>query len=156
MIIDGGRTSIGVESTVTDVTGSTVTILRPGGVTREMLSSVTKVLPCAGDEIKHRSPGTRHRHYAPNIPLILWENRDEDAFSRVRGVRWSYMGVTPPPPGAFKTAMFQSINEYARGLFSALRDLESTGASAIVAELPADVGLGSAVRNRLLRAAGAE
>ena len=156
MIIDGGRTSIGVESTVADVTGGTVTILRPGGVTREMLSSAAKVSSCAADEIKGRSPGTRHRHYAPSIPLILWESRGEDAFLRVRGAKWSYIGITPPPPGAFKTAMFQSMDEYARGFFSALRDLESTGASAIVAELPEDFGLGSAVRNRLMRAAGDE
>ncbi|MDR3355011.1 MAG: threonylcarbamoyl-AMP synthase [Synergistaceae bacterium] len=153
MIIDGGPASIGVESTVIDVTGGAVTILRPGGVTREMLSSVTEVSPCAGDEIKRRSPGTRHRHYAPNIPLILW--RSGDAPSVVCGVKWCYMGITPPPPGAFKTAMFRSMDEYAHCLFSALRDLESTGASAILAELPEDSGLGSAVRNRLMRAAGA-
>ncbi|MDR1483003.1 MAG: threonylcarbamoyl-AMP synthase [Synergistaceae bacterium] len=153
MIIDGGPTPIGVESTVVCVTGDTATILRPGGVTREMLSLVTEVADCPEDEdeIKRRSPGTRHRHYAPSIPLILSEDRGD--LSSVCGGKWCYMGITPPPPGAFKTAMFQSVDEYAHGMFSALRDLESTGASAIIAELPEDRGLGAAVRNRLMRAA---
>ncbi|MDR1965180.1 MAG: threonylcarbamoyl-AMP synthase, partial [Synergistaceae bacterium] len=64
MIIDGGEPSVGVESTVIDATEGPVSILRPGGVTREMLSAVVDV-DDLGSSSPYRSPGTRHRHYAP-------------------------------------------------------------------------------------------
>jgi L-threonylcarbamoyladenylate synthase len=156
MIIDGGPASIGVESTVVDATGTSPAILRPGGVTREMLRQVASVDDDPDDDMKHRSPGTRHRHYAPLIPVLLWAGCDRGIFTEHEGTKWCYVGMKPPPQGSLKTAVFDSIEDYARGLFAALRDLESAGGELIIAELPEDSGLGSAVRNRLTRAAGIE
>jgi L-threonylcarbamoyladenylate synthase len=161
LIIDGGPADIGLESTVVDATSDAAAILRHGGVTREMLEAFADVMEDADDEMKFRSPGTRHRHYAPSVPLWIWERgcRDGAFFARAAGRRWSYVGIAEPPCGAdgpSRKILFESVREYGRGLFSALRSLESGGAGLIVAELPPDGGLGRAVRDRLRRAAGTE
>lgn len=73
VVIDAGPTDVGVESTVVDVTGPALVLLRPGGLPVEELIAVEDVVLPQGEEIKRRSPGTRHRHYAPSVPLVLWE-----------------------------------------------------------------------------------
>ena len=159
IILDSGSAVIGLESTVVDATGDAVAILRPGWVTREMLSSVVKLADEANHELLHRSPGTRHRHYAPDIPLLLWDGEGEELFALPSGEKWCYMGIKEPPiqpEQNMQKIIFCSIEEYAKGLFAALRELESRGADKIIAELPEGRGLGEAVRNRLLRASGSE
>ena len=150
MIIDGGRTAIGVESTVVDATGENVSILRPGGITREMLESVADI---AGEEsaLTRRSPGTRHRHYAPSAEVRLWECEGFDVFQN--SGKWCYIGMRTPPDGFIKKITFDTPENYARGLFSALRELERCGASIIIADIPDSEGLGEAIRNRLFHAA---
>ena len=151
MIIDGGRTAIGLESTVVDATGENISILRPGGVTREMLESIASVDPDSATN-SHRSPGTKYRHYAPSLEVRLWEGDGLEVFAKSRG--WCYVGMRTPPSGCVKKIIFGTPGEYARGLFSALRELERCGASVIIADLPESAGLGEAIRNRLSRAAG--
>ena len=151
MIIDGGRTAIGVESTVADATGENIFILRPGGVTREMLKAVADVAD-DGSALTRRSPGTRHRHYAPSVEVRLWEREGLEIFQNISG--WCYVGVRTPPDGYIKKITFDTPENYARGLFSALRELESCGASVIIADVPDNAGLGEAIRNRLSHAAG--
>ena len=122
-------------------TGGRAVLLRPG----------------AGEE---RSPGTRDRHYAPSIPVILVEAgkaRTGEPGLPGGGAPAAYVGMSPPPAGVVAAARFASVEEYAKGLFSALRELERSGAEVILAELPAGEGVGLAVRDRLARAAsGAE
>ncbi|MDR1651083.1 MAG: threonylcarbamoyl-AMP synthase, partial [Synergistaceae bacterium] len=122
MIIDGGVTAIGVESTVIDATEDGVVILRPGGVTREMLERIADVAPDGAHADGRRSPGTRHRHYAPSVAMRLWETQGYDIFSGALD-GWCYLGQRRPPDGAVKAIIFDSPEEYARGLFSALREL---------------------------------
>jgi L-threonylcarbamoyladenylate synthase len=77
LIIDGGECELGIESTVLDLTQSKPAILRPGAVTREMLSELLPDITCAygkKDAAKEgitRSPGTKYRHYAPRVPAVL-------------------------------------------------------------------------------------
>ncbi|GHV28734.1 threonylcarbamoyl-AMP synthase [Synergistales bacterium] len=154
MIIDGGETEVGVESTVADATGDGVIILRPGGVTREMLSEAARVLTPGGAPLR-RSPGTRHRHYAPAVPLLPHRRGDVSSFAPL-GRRWCYIGMTEPPEEGeppLKKILFASAEDYAKGLYSTLRELE-TLCDVIVAELPEGGALGEAVRDRLKRAAG--
>ncbi|MDR1471468.1 MAG: threonylcarbamoyl-AMP synthase [Synergistaceae bacterium] len=156
MIIDGGHAAIGIESTVIDATEGTVTILRPGGVTREMLEQIVDVEESGEREIKHRSPGTRHRHYAPSIPLFLWDGDGTDVFRAEGGVKWCYMGLRIPPDGSVRSVRFDSLDEYGRNLFAVMRELETCGAELIIADLPGAAGLGEAIRNRLTRASAAD
>lgn len=161
LILDAGPTAVGVESTVLDVTGDHPVLLRPGGVSLEDLDeAVGPVLLPTGSEGEGRSPGTRYRHYAPSLPVILVEAgkaRAEGSHLPGQRARVAYVGMSPPPAGVMAAACFASVEEYAKGLFSALRELERSGAEVILAELPVGEGVGLAVRDRLARAAsGAE
>jgi len=158
IILDAGPTDVGVESTVLDVTGNVPFLLRPGGVSIESIrEAVGDVVLSPGGKGSERSPGTRYRHYAPSIPVILldqegcWKNdlRVEEAGSRI-----AYVGVSPAPLPVFAQVRFGSVKLYASGLFSALREMERSGAGVILAELPPEDGVGLAVRDRLRRAAG--
>ena len=154
MILDGGPTSIGLESTVVDTTGDAVAILRPGGVTKEMLAQMADLSEEDEERLAFRSPGTRYRHYAPTLPLLLWVDGNPGPFDRIAGMKWCYLGTKEPPSGFFRKVVFHTMEQYARELFSTLRELEVSGGNVIVAELPEDAGIGSAIRNRLSRAAG--
>lgn len=153
LILDGGPVSIGVESTVIDATTDTVRILRPGGVTRETLARYADLADDEDGAYANRSPGTRHRHYAPKIPLLLWDGPGV-AFPPTLPGTWCYMGMHRPPQGARLEALFDTPEAYASALYAKLREFESSGAEQIVAELPIRGGLGEAICNRLLRAAG--
>jgi L-threonylcarbamoyladenylate synthase len=152
MIIDGGASPIGVESTVIDATGDRIVILRPGGVTREMLEHIVDVEEESSANTA-RSPGTRHKHYAPSIGIRLWKDDSPEIFSEATG-NWCYLGMRQPPEGASAKIIFNSLGEYAHELFHSLRKLERCGAKLIIADLPDGKGLGEAIRNRLIRAAG--
>lgn len=160
MILDDGPTQVGLESTVIDATErNSIAILRPGGVTREELEKVVDVIDDIGagedeDEILHRSPGTRYRHYAPAIPVILWGGGDSAFPALAEEKRWCYLGLKCPPDGAVNAIVFKSIDEYAQKLYTSLRELEICEAEIIIADLPDESGLGEALRNRLERAAG--
>ena len=156
MILDGGETSIGVESTVVDATERRLAILRPGAVTREMLAEVTRTEidepGTRSPDKTRRSPGTRYRHYAPSVELRLWEDDSQSVFDGEGA--WCYMGMRKPPKGALRAIIFATPEEYAHGLFSAMRELERCGAKLIIADFPDTPGIGEAIRNRLSRAAG--
>ncbi|GAB1427163.1 hypothetical protein MASR2M17_05890 [Aminivibrio sp.] len=150
---------MGVESTVLDLTGPDMILLRPGGCPVEEIEARTgeRVLLAGGSA--NRSPGTRYRHYAPLVPLLI--AGDEGVRERMaahRG-RVGWIGMASPEtyfgpgivPGEY-AIRFSSPENYARGLFSALRTLEASGARIIAAEWPEEHGIGRALRDRLYRA----
>lgn len=163
LILDGGETSVGVESTVLDATGEQLVLLRPGGCAVEEIEarSGMKVLLSGG--AAHRSPGTRYRHYAPRVPLLL--DTDAEKIARAaepngRTLRIAWIGMHAPEislgegvahPGL--RILFDSPENYARGLFHALRVFEERGADLIAAQWPpSEAGIGRALRDRLTRA----
>ncbi|MDO9508133.1 MAG: L-threonylcarbamoyladenylate synthase [Thermovirgaceae bacterium] len=157
IVLDAGPTDVGVESTVLDVTGDVPVLLRPGGVSIESIrKAVGDVVfsPCGKEA--GRSPGTRYRHYAPSIPVVLldpegvWKNDPRIGDARLPV---AYVGISPAPVPVFAQVRFESVKQYAGGLFSALREMERSGAGVILAELPPEEGVGLAVRDRLRRAA---
>lgn len=152
LVIDGGDTRFGVESTVVDVTGVHAVLLRPGGVSKEDMENVLKeeVLLPQDQQIIKRSPGTRYRHYAPSVPLVLCTTRSMPAESR----RWAWMGIAKPEGTPCASVLFKNKAEYAKELFRALRMLEKSGAEIIYAEMPDEAGIGRALKDRLERAAG--
>lgn len=165
LILDSGPTSIGVESTVLDITGPKMILLRPGGYPTETIEEASgeEVLLSGGEAM--RSPGTRYRHYAPLLPLLL--DNEEGLRHRALsfGGRVGWMGMTGPERyftsgevGEGASILFDSMENYARGLFHALRTLEAREEiDVIVAQWPTSPkGLGRAVQDRLARAAGAQ
>ena len=152
LVIDGGETRFGVESTVIDMTGEHAVLLRPGGLAKEDIEAELgeEVLLPQDQTIIKRSPGTRYRHYAPNVPLIL---AAPDEIPADAG-NWAWMGVSEPAGNPAKKIKFRDDAEYARELFRAMRALEKSGVSAIYAEIPEERGIGLALKDRLVRAAG--
>jgi L-threonylcarbamoyladenylate synthase len=158
MILDGGPTQVGVESTVLDITGERAALLRPGGVSIEALEEFLcyrPFQPGADGAAARRSPGTRYRHYAPLVPLFLRE--DESVWEKVE--TWdpskrAYVGIRAPGASFGFVRLFPDAESYARGLFSALRELERSGACVIVADWPGEARVGLALRDRLRRASG--
>ncbi|MDR1664412.1 MAG: threonylcarbamoyl-AMP synthase [Clostridiales bacterium] len=193
-ILDGGEISVGLESTVLDVTGGGAVILRPGAVTAEMLSAVlgTPVREAAlvsGES--PRSPGTKYRHYAPRAEMTVVCGNPEACAAYIAGK----LSAESRPGGILATAQtekyyknyfkdrihFYTLPEagdsasgglqpgeiaalaagdradpqtVARNLYACLRRFDSLGAEVIYAEGVGESGLGRAVMDRMVKAAG--
>ena len=175
LILDGGPCEVGVESTVLDLCHGTPTILRPGGITREMLESVLHapvalagsiLRPLKADE-KALSPGMRYKHYAPKATVTLVEGTDEKVISRLR-LLWQQetssgkkacvlcfsehmellQDCSPHDIGSRNR-----MEDIAHRLFQTLRQLDEEGMESVFSEVVPPEGIGLAVMNRLGRAA---
>jgi L-threonylcarbamoyladenylate synthase len=151
MILDGGSTLVGLESTVVDVTSDVPVVLRPGGIMREEIAQVLgQPVSLASDQNnKPASPGMLSRHYAPRTRLRL------DAITAQSGEALLAFGPHVPPHDGPRINLSRSGNlvEAAANLFAALRALDSTGAAAIAVMPIPESGLGEAINDRLRRAA---
>jgi L-threonylcarbamoyladenylate synthase len=151
MILDGGPTAIGLESTVVDVTGEEPVILRLGGIAREAIAGVLgrAVAVAEGEPGKPASPGMLARHYAPATRLRL------DAREVRNGEALLAFGSAIPQHAGpmINLSATGDLMEAAANLFSALRALDRSGAATIaVMPIPGE-GLGEAINDRLRRAA---
>ena len=151
LILDGGPTPIGLESTVVDATGPEPLILRLGGLARESLERIlSRPLALArGEPGRPASPGMLTRHYAPATKLRL------DAVKVRDGEALLAFGPVVPEHGAATVNLSPSgdLVEAAANLFSALRELDAAGAQAIAVMPIPHAGLGEAINDRLQRAA---
>jgi L-threonylcarbamoyladenylate synthase len=175
-VLDAGPTNIGVESTVLDMTVDPPQILRPGGTPYEDLKKILSrvelhPLAIADKEVpieKARSPGVKHRHYAPNAEVVLVEGEASKIVRKMKELVDFYkqenkrVGVltTDENFGCYRTDVVKSIGSrknltiIANNLFRLLREFDSEKVDIIIAEgLPLE-GLGLAVMNRLRKAAG--
>ena len=175
-IMDAGPTRIGVESTVLDISVDPAQVLRPGGTSFEALKRVlgeVKLHPfvAAEKEVsvgKARSPGMRHKHYAPNAQVIVVEGAIPAVLAKVKELADSYklkgvkVGVlaTDETLAAYRVDVVKSLGSrfnlavVAQNLFRLLRELDAEGVDVIVAEGVPSEGLGLAVMNRLRQASG--
>jgi L-threonylcarbamoyladenylate synthase len=153
VIIDGGRTNLGLESTVLDLTGKKPIVLRPGFVSLEMLREVLgNVLMYKGDLIKRvKSPGMKYKHYSPNVKVILVENKSKikEVCSRYNKV--VFIGLTDLKLRC-KSNIFKNEKDFARNIFALFREYEKKF-DAIVVEGVDEKGIGLALMNRLRKAA---
>ena len=162
MILDGGATSIGIESTVLDMTVDPPAILRPGWVTRELLSEVVGPI-CAlpSTEELRRSPGTRHRHYSPRARVVLAEQAEPEFIARLckeylKDGRVGFIGsarIDIDEAGFYSINLDNNACAYARSIYNALRELDEKDLRVIVVEGIDDSREGAAVMDRLRRAA---
>ncbi|MFI1538129.1 L-threonylcarbamoyladenylate synthase [Streptomyces anandii] len=160
-VLDGGDCKVGVESTIVDATGDTLSILRPGGVTREDLEAVLGHPLAVPTTSRVRVPGQHPSHYAPRARVVLVEPEKVAAEAQLAQELGHQVGVFLPPSFADTpvkahavVALPASMAAYARGLYGFLRELDEQGCDLIIASLPAEEGLGLAIANRLRRAAG--
>lgn len=155
ILLDGGPTPLGIESTVVRVSDGTVEVLRPGGVTVEDLAEVVDpagarlVVPerrAVAEDAAAESPGQLLRHYAPVVPLVLVEARagtvgELRSALAAHGVQASVVDLPRDGAGA------------APRLYSELREADSRGADVLLVEVVDPAGIGRAVNDRLFRAA---
>ncbi|MBQ6773466.1 MAG: threonylcarbamoyl-AMP synthase [Synergistaceae bacterium] len=155
LILDAGSVRVGIESTVIDISDpDRVLLLRPGGMSRALIEdALNMTLERPDSQSSKRSPGTRYKHYAPSIPVIIC-NKD----SRLDDININhagYMGVHEPHENFSRKIIFASYSDYAHGLFAGFRELETQGLSCILVEWPEDdSGINEGLRDRITRAAG--
>jgi L-threonylcarbamoyladenylate synthase len=166
LILDGGRTSGGIESTVVDVTCSPPRLLRPGLIGPMELERVIGPLsrgavPAAGSGKALTSPGMLPRHYAPRTRLVCEESgaRERVAALAKSGQRVAWIPFeasgADAPPGVTVVRLPTDPAGYAARLYDVLHELDDAGRDVIVVELPPASDEWLAVRDRLRRAASA-
>jgi L-threonylcarbamoyladenylate synthase len=145
LILDGGPAQVGLESTIIDCTGDAPKILRPGAITQAMIEEVTGLQVSQNKDSQIRVSGSLEKHYAPNAKVIL----DVQA---IAGQGFIAPADVATPPGAIRLASPANTDEYARTLYSALRDGDAQGLETIAIIQPSGDGLAIAIRDRLMRA----
>ncbi len=169
MILDGGESEIGLESTIVKIDGDRLTLLRPGAVTYDALSLITDritVAPAVTEQLaaneRPLSPGMKYRHYAPEAPLVLLSGTDESVLAYLQAAQQSercailcFDEELPhlSPRLLFPVGAKQDQKTQAHRLFASLREADKTDAEIIYAHLPPQNGLGLALYNRMIRAA---
>jgi L-threonylcarbamoyladenylate synthase len=145
LILDGGPATVGLESTIIDCTGDVPKILRPGAITQAMIEEATGLKVSENNDSQIRVSGSLEKHYAPNAKVIL----DVQA---IAGQGFIAPAEVATPPGAIRLASPANTDEYARTLYSALRDGDAQGLETIAIIQPSGDGLAIAIRDRLMRA----
>jgi L-threonylcarbamoyladenylate synthase len=146
LILDGGQSQVGIESTIVDCTNSAPKVLRPGGVSLEQIEAVTvlKVVSIGG-EINIKVSGLLNSHYSPKAQVIL------NALA-IPGDGFLAMENVPTPDGVTRLASPHDLEHYARQLYLALRSGDQQGIKRIVVIPPEGDGLAEAIRDRLSKA----
>jgi len=146
-ILNGGQSSIGIESTIIDCTSAAPTILRPGAITTEMIfNSVNLEANMGNKESGIRVPGLLTSHYSPKAKVCL------DTLPNA-GDGLIAMSNVPTPGGVLRLATPTSIEEFAKDFYKALRLGDKYGLKNIHVMQPLGLGLAEAIRDRLSKAA---
>jgi L-threonylcarbamoyladenylate synthase len=162
MILDGGPTTVGIESTVVDLSGATPVLLRPGMLTREAIEAVIGPValarPAADAGSPRPAPGMMERHYAPRAPVVLFGGpaEAEQVTSRVRasGGRIAALVYSARLTGVDSEEKLPGDpSGYARELYGALHRLDEKTPAVILVERPPKGAAWEGIRDRLERAA---
>ena len=144
LILDGGPSIVGVESTIIDCTSTAPRILRPGAITIEMIEECTGLkISEIGDQM--RVSGSLEKHYSPRATVLL--NIDAK-----NGEGLIALDEVLTPKGVIRLASPKSADEFARVMYTALRDADARGIGKVVAITPEGDGIAIAIRDRLERA----
>ena len=154
LVLDGGQSEVGLESTIIDCTGELPRILRPGAISTEMIEEVTE-MKVLGTLDKQSDPsvqnlirvsGSLENHYAPKAKVIL----DQEP---IAGSGYIALEDIPTPAGVIRLASPKSVEEFARTLYESLREGDHQNLATIYIEQPTGAGLAVAIRDRLSRSA---
>ena len=174
MIIDGGAVGIGVESTIVDLTEGTPVILRPGYITHDMLEEVLGAVSEDATmmeslhDVAPKAPGMKYRHYAPKGSLTIVAGPTDKVIdyindacreARLDGKRTGVL-CTSETRSAYRADCVKCVgtradeSTVAHGLYQMLRECDDEGLEVLFAESFPTEGIGQAIMNRLLKAAG--
>jgi L-threonylcarbamoyladenylate synthase len=162
LILDGGPTTIGIESTVIDMTVDPPVILRPGWLTRDAIGTLIGPVRVAASSAElSRSPGTRHKHYSPRARVVLIQSGSPEFIKQTcaellsKG-RVGYLGHTPAGishPRFAEITIGPTARDYAASIYADLRRLDQSNPDVIIVQSIEPSGEGEAVMDRLKRAA---
>ena len=175
MIIDGGATEIGIESTIVDVTCEVPMILRPGYVTADMIKEVLGAV-CFDETVlahttvkgKPKAPGMKYRHYAPKAELTIFEGENDKVVDKINELAKGYeydglkVGILSSTENEHRYTHGEVVvvgsreneHEVAAHLFDVLRHFDHINVDVILSEGFSEDSFGQAVMNRLIKAAG--
>ena len=174
-ILGGSRSEVGVESTIVDCTINPPLILRPGGITLEMLREVNSGIDIdeaikgkPSKDLKPKAPGMKYRHYAPKAKIKIIRGNKEKTIDKIREIVDNYIEknknvavlCVEENKNEFSNGKVISLGsefileDIARNLFEALRTCDDLGADIILCEAFEEKGVGVAIMNRLNKAAG--
>lgn len=174
MIIDGGQVGIGLESTIVDLTAEVPMILRPGYITAKMLEevlgeiSIDKTIIDSSSTERPKAPGMKYRHYAPKGDLTIVQGSQDQVVSYINDMAkkasddGKRVGViaTDASKSLYKADIVKSVGNrqdestIAHELFKVLREFDDEEVDVMFSESFDDSGIGQAIMNRLLKAAG--
>lgn len=169
LIIDGGESQAGVESTVVSTLEDTPIILRPGVITKEMMEAVLnksvliakEVTEGVTDDSKVRSPGMKYKHYAPNADVVILKGNLSKFVKYVNKCQYekTFVMCFDGEEKQFNVPAIsygkkEDAKTQAHNLFTVLRKLDELGAKKVFARCPETTGVSLAVYNRLIRSAG--
>jgi L-threonylcarbamoyladenylate synthase len=146
LILNGGPSLIGLESTIIDCTGPTPMILRLGAITPLMIEESTGLIALESNPASIRVSGSLDSHYSPKAQVLL------DVIAEA-GDGLIAPDQIPTPNGVIRLAAPSSIEQYARDLYQALRRADQQGLEVVVVLQPGGDGLAAAIRDRLMRSA---
>jgi L-threonylcarbamoyladenylate synthase len=153
LVLDGGPSEVGLESTIIDCTSELPRILRPGAITISMIEEVTGLKianptdqQTDSNQTNIRVSGSLENHYAPKANVIL----DQQPLA---GTGFIAMSEIQTPPNVIRLAAPETVEEFARLLYSALREGDHQSLATIYITQPAGDGLAIAIRDRLARSA---
>ncbi len=150
MVLDGGRTTVGIESTVLSLAGPSAILLRPGMVTEAEIEAIIGPVRVSRFETgeAHPSPGMHARHYSPRTPLILVEGAQLPLSGH-----GAYLWIANPADAAQSVQMPADPRDYAAALYEKLHEADAEGWDWIAVETPPQDAAWAAIRDRLERAA---
>lgn len=175
MIIEGGPCAFGLESTILDMTSEIPMILRPGAITIEMLRSVlgqVEMDPAieknSTEDFVAKAPGMKYRHYAPRAVMMIVNGRKEDVVAKIQQLTKEYISkgeivgimATEETKGEYHANYVQSVGsrkapeQIAKNIFRVLREFDELPVEVILAEGYEKKEIGTAIMNRLSKAAG--
>ncbi|MGG7176934.1 L-threonylcarbamoyladenylate synthase [Clostridium paraputrificum] len=174
-ILGGEKSDVGVESTIVDCTIDPPLILRPGGITLEMLKTIDErieidkgIMSKPTEDFKPKAPGMKYRHYAPKAKVKIVSGDSKKTIEKINEMVHNYMdegkkvGILASEENSslykigevIVLGSMYNMSEVAHNLFEALRSFDDIGVDVIIAEAFEEKGVGIAVMNRLNKAAG--
>ena len=145
-ILDGGPCLVGVESTIIDCTKPAPQILRPGAITKEMIEETTGLAVVSEGKTEIRVSGALDSHYSPKAQVVINAMAES-------GEGFIALATITTPNGAIRLAAPNTVEQYARDLYAALREGDARELTKIAVILPEGDGLAEAIRDRITKAA---
>jgi L-threonylcarbamoyladenylate synthase len=146
LVLDGGASGVGVESTIIDCTGKLPVILRPGAITKEMIEQAVALKVQEQSFSSPRVSGSHQKHYSPKARVLIGGIPQS-------GHGFIAMSDVETPLGVIRLSSPETLEDYARELYSALRKADEQKLDTVYVVAPAGDGLALALRDRITRSA---